>query len=282
MLASKGELQEPKGAVGIIDLRGRAEYCTPPVDSSDALILLVGGLLAGVVNTLAGGGSLLTVPLLVLVGLPGTVANGTNRVGVLVQNGIAAWGFRAQGVPGLRGALPILGPVAIGALAGALVASRLPDELFERLFGGLMILVLVPTLWPRPSGDRAQAESTEPGSAKTGWARSLVFLGIGLYGGAFQAGVGILLVLALSFAGVDLVRANSIKVVVNFCFTGLALLVFLAAGLVAWPQAAALAVGFGAGGALGARLAVRGGERLIRPVLAVSVLALAGRMLGLY
>ncbi len=241
----------------------------------DAAILLAGGLAAGVVNTLAGGGSLLTVPLLVLVGLPGTVANGTNRVGILVQNGIAAWGFRAQGVSGVQGAGPLLVPVAVGALVGAAVASRLPDALFERLFGAAMLVLLVPTLW------RPRVRVAEPG-ARPGWLTALVFLGIGLYGGAFQAGVGILLVFALSFAGLDLVRANSVKVVVNFCFTLLALPVFLAAGQVAWPQALALAGGYALGGGLGARLAVRGGERLIRPVLGVAVVALAGRMLGVY
>lgn len=245
------------------------------MDAIDAAILLGGGLAAGVVNTLAGGGSLLTVPLLVLVGLPGTVANGTNRVGILVQNGIAAWGFRAQGVSGVAGAAPLLVPVAVGALAGAAVASRLPDEVFERVFGVVMVALLVPTLW-RPRVDAAS------GRRRPVWLKSAVFLAIGLYGGAFQAGVGILLVFALSFAGVDLVRANSIKVVVNFCFTLLALPVFLLADQVAWGPALVLATGFAGGGALGSRLAVRGGERLIKPVLALAVLALSGRMLGLY
>jgi len=241
------------------------------------MLLAGGGLVAGVVNTLAGGGSLLTVPLLVLVGLPGTVANGSNRVGILVQNGIAALGFRAQGVSGLRGSAPLLAPVAAGALLGAGAASQLPDALFERVFGVIMLVLLVPTLW-RP---RALRAAETPGPARRILA-PLAFFGIGLYGGAFQAGVGLLLVFALSLAGLDLVRANSVKVVVNFGLTLLALPVFLAAGQVAWPEALTLAAGYACGGAAGARLAVRGGERLIRPVLAVSVVALAGRMLGLY
>ncbi len=240
----------------------------------EVVILLVGGLVAGVVNTLAGGGSLLTVPLLVFVGLPGTLANGTNRVGVLVQNGIAAWSFRAQGVSGIRTAAPILLPVMLGALVGAWFAARLPDDVFERVFGVLMLLLLVPTLVPRQPSEQPRHATTP--------VRWLIFLGIGLYGGAFQAGVGILLVFALSWAGFDLVRSNSAKVVVNFCFTALALVVFLAEGLVAWPEALVLAAGFAAGGALGARMAVRGGERLIRPVLAIAVVAMAGRMFGLY
>ena len=89
--------------------------------ASDALLLAGGGLLAGVVNTLAGGGSLLTVPLLSFVGLPGSLANGTNRVGVLLQNGVASWGFWREGVSGVRTALPLLAPVAAGALLVALV-----------------------------------------------------------------------------------------------------------------------------------------------------------------
>ena len=90
---------------------------------------------------------------------------------------------------------------------------------------------------------------------------ALLFFAIGLYGGAFQAGVGILLVFAISYAGYDLVRANSIKVVVIFATTLFAVPVFIAAGQVAWFEALVLAIGFAAGGALGSRIAVRGGER---------------------
>jgi uncharacterized membrane protein YfcA len=111
---------------------------------------------------------------------------------------------------------------------------------------------------------------------------ALVFLGIGIYGGAFQAGVGIALVFALTYAGYDLIHANSIKVVVNAALTAVALPVFIWNNQVAWIPAIILALGFAAGGELGARMAVRGGERLIRPVLALAVAALAGRMMGLY
>jgi len=244
------------------------------VDIGDALLLAGGGLVAGIVNTLAGGGSLLTVPLLVLMGLPGTLANGTNRVGVLIQNGVAVWGFRAQGISGIPHATRVLLPVAAGALLGAMTASRLPDTTFERLFGGIMLVLLFPTL----RGSRPRLPARE----HPAWLRTAVFFGIGLYGGAFQAGVGLLLLFALSFGGFDLVQANSIKVVLNFCFTLLTIPVFLAAGQIAWLAAVCLGAGFAAGGALGSHLAVRGGERLIRPVLAAAVLALAGRMVGLY
>jgi uncharacterized membrane protein YfcA len=242
-----------------------------------AALLVAGGLVTGVFNTLAGGGSLVSVPLLVLVGLPGTLANGTNRVGIFAQSIVAAWRFRAEGVSGFRRSIPVLVPIALGSLVGAFVISRVADETFETLFGVLMVLLLVPILFGAP---------TATGEAR-GWLSSprasfLVFFGIGLYGGAFQAGVGIALVIALSYAGYDLVRANSIKVVVNAALTAVALPVFLAQRQVVWIPALLLAAGYGLGGALGARLAVRGGERVIRPVLAVAVVALAGRMLGLY
>ncbi len=247
------------------------------MDAADAVtlgLLVAGGLVAGVVNTLAGGGSLLTVPLLVELGLPGLVANGTNRVGVLAQNVSAAWGFRREGLSGLRDALPVLLPVVLGSALGAVLVARLDDAAFERLFGILMILLLLPTL----RAPRARSDA-RPWPAAL---RLAVFFGVGLYGGAFQAGVGIFLVLALAHSGIDLVRANSIKVVVIAALTAIAVPVFVVEGQVAWLPAAALTLGFAAGGLAGARLAVAGGERVIRPVLGAAVLAMAGRMLGLY
>jgi uncharacterized membrane protein YfcA len=230
------------------------------------------------VNTLAGGGSLLTVPLLVLLGLPGGVANGTNRIGILLQCSVAAWRFRALGVGGLRESAPVLLPVAAGALVGAWGVVQLSDALFERAFGVVMLLLLVPLL--RDLGVPKRERSQAPPQLGPRWA--LVFFGIGLYGGSFQAGVGIPLLFALGYAGFDLVRANAIKVIVTAVLTLTAVPVFLLAGQIAWGPAGVLVVGYSAGAALGARLAVRGGERLIRPVLAAAVIALAGRMLGLY
>jgi uncharacterized membrane protein YfcA len=247
------------------------------LEIGDYALLCAAGLLAGILNTLAGGGSLLSVPLLVFLGLPGDVANGTNRVGILVQSVIAAGHFRSLGVSGVRDALPVLAPVALGSLIGAWGISLLDPDSFERLFGVVMLLVLVPVL--RGNGRKAAAETRPTWPA---WLRALVFFAIGLYGGALQAGVGLALILALSHSGFDLVRANSIKVVVVAALTLVAVPVFIVQNQVAWLPAAALVLGFGLGGRAGASLAVHGGERLIRPVLAVSVLALAGRMLSLY
>ncbi len=251
------------------------------MEATQAALLALGGLAAGTVNTLAGGGSLLTVPLLVMVGLPGPVANGTNRVGVLLGSAVATWRLAAHGISGLRDAAPMIVPSAVGAVLGAYGVVQLPAELFNRAFGLLMLALLVPTLRGarigKPVSEAEAAHKPLPPAL-----RALGFFAIGLYGGAFQAGVGILLLSVLSLAGVDLVRSTHIKTALNTCFTLLALPVFLWAGQIVWPEALVLGTGFAAGGALGARLAVRGGARVIRPVLAVAVIALAGRMLGLY
>lgn len=243
---------------------------------SSWLLLLLGGLVAGVINTLAGGGSLITVPLLVFFGLPATVANGTNRIGVLFQNLTAIWRFRRGGLDGLRDAAPILAPVLVGSLTGAAVASRMSPDAFRQIFGVAMIGLLPLMLSKSPDRSRAEAP---PRSAI---ANAAIFFAIGLYGGAIQAGVGLFLMAALARSGLDLVRANAIKVVVIAALTVIAVPVFVLQDQVHWPFAAALVVGFALGGELGARAALAGGERLIRGVLVVAVIAMAGRMLGLY
>lgn len=246
-------------------------------DLSTWLLLALGALVAGVINTLAGGGSLITVPLLVFAGLPATVANGTNRVGVLFQNGVAVWRFRSGGLDGLKGAMPILTPVLIGSVCGAAIASSMSADLFRQVFGVAMIALLYPML--RGGASRSDDEEVAP---RGGLANAAIFFGIGLYGGAIQAGVGLFLIAALARSGLDLVRANAIKVVVIGALTAVAVPVFLLRGQIDWVYASALVVGFGLGGELGARAALIGGERLIRPVLVAAVVAMSGRMLGLY
>ena len=241
----------------------------------DALLVAGAGVVAGVVNAMAGGGSLLTVGLLnVFVGLPGLVANGTNRIGVLVQNASSVAGYRKGGISGLRRALPVLVPVTAGSFIGSLVVSSFTDDAFEKIFGVLMIpLVFLSLRAPATTGRQI---SWHPALTTT------VFFGVGLYGGAFQAGVGLLIVVALARSGLDLVNANAVKVVVILVLTAIAVPVFVIRGQVDWGFAVVLSGGFALGGWLGARIAVRGGDRVIRPVLIVAVTALAGRMIGLY
>ncbi len=240
----------------------------------EVALLLGGGLVAGIINAVAGGGSTLTVPLLVLAGVPGTSANGSNRIGILTSNLAAATSFRRLGVDGLSKSSSILGPVVAGSLIGSLAISNLTDDAFETVFGLLMIpLILLSIRKPRVRTDR------EP------WSRGVtlvVFFLIGIYGGAIQAGVGLVLLAALTRAGFDLVTADSIKVLVTFSVTLVALPVFIWNGQVDWIPALVLAAGFTAGGWAGAHVAVRGGEQVIRIAMVLAALVLAASLLGAF
>ncbi len=239
-------------------------------------LLVAVGLVAGIVNTLAGGGSLLTVPLLVILGLPGTIANGTNRVGVLVQCVVACWRFDAEGISEFRSALPLLPAVVLGSLVGAATATQIPDPIFEQIFAGIMLILLIPML---RGGTPQSASASQRWSPLTS---NIVLFAIGCYGGAVQAGVGLLLLFALNRAGFDLVRANSIKIVIVTALAIAAVPVFVFERQVAWLPAAFVSIGFTIGAAAGARIAVIGGETAIRRALAIAVLALAGHLFGLY
>jgi uncharacterized membrane protein YfcA len=241
---------------------------------ADAFLLVAGGLFAGVINAMAGGGSLLTVPLLSLAGVEGLLANGTNRVAVLIQTGSSGYGFARRGVGDVDETLRILVPTVIGGVFGSVAVSQVDDELFERAFGLLMIPLLGLSLWkPKTEG------SSKPWPY---WLTVVVFVGVGFYAGAIQAGVGLILLLVLSRAGHDLVTANAIKTYVVIAVSIVAVAVFISQGQVRWVPALVLSAGTAVGGYVGSQIAVDGGERVIKPVLVVSVLALSGRMIGLY
>lgn len=240
----------------------------------EAILLVVGGLAAGVINTMAGGGSALTVPLLVLAGVPGNQANGSNRVGILAASASAVLSFRNSKATSLDGSSKVLLPTVIGSVIGSVAISQIADDTFETVFGVLMIpIVILTVVKPKPKLE------VEPWPA---WVTFAVFLGIGMYGGAFQAGVGLVLLTALTRAGYDLVTANNIKVFINLVVTAIALPVFIINGDVVWGPALILAAGFLAGGWFGAKLAVKGGEQLVRIFMIVAALYLAGSLIGVW
>jgi uncharacterized membrane protein YfcA len=240
----------------------------------EAVLLVVGGAAAGLINAVAGGGSSLTVPLLVLAGVPGNDANGSNRVGILTSNAAAATAFRRLGVRGLSKAGPVLGPIIVGSLIGAFGITRLTDDAFERVFGIVMLpIIFLSIRKPKPKLD------AEPWSMPV---TAAVFLAVGLYGGAVQAGVGLVMLAALTRAGYDLVTANNIKVVANLTLTAVVLPIFIAQGKVDWVPALILAAGLTAGGWIGAHAAVKGGERFIRAAMVVAALLLASKLLGIW
>ncbi len=242
-----------------------------------ALLLFGVGTFAGALNVIAGGGSFLTVPLLIFLGLPATVANGTNRLAIITQNIGATRSFhRRRLIP--RDWLLLAAPTSVvGVLLGTLIAVRAGDLAFQRIFALAMVAITAWTLWhPAP---KAPGES---GSAPTGTRRTAfvaAFFVVGLYGGFIQAGVGFLVLALTTAGGLDLIRGNALKVTLLLVFTPFALLVFAASGKVDWPMAVMLASGNYVGGLVGVRVQVLKGHAWVRNVVTVTIVLFAVRLL---
>ncbi len=236
-------------------------------------LLLVAGVVAGALNVVAGGGSFLILPLLILMGLPPTMANGTNRVGILIQNIGAVWGFRRHGLIDGSWVLTAALPATLGAVAGTLVALWIEGETFTRVLAILMVAVTIWTLWDPV----ARAAAARGGAARRAGpiAVGLGFAAAGAYGGFIQAGVGFFFLAAAMFAGYDLVRGNALKVFCVLIFTPLSLALFTWKGQVAWLPGLVLGIGSAAGGLAGVHLTVLKGHGWVRGVVTIVVILLA-------
>ena len=247
--------------------------------------LVLAGLAAGVVNTLAGGGSLLTLPALIFLGLDANVANGTNRIGVLLQNVSAVATFARQGRMPWRAARRFLPLTLAGALLGARIAVDVPSHILRMVLGAVILIALPTVFMPEGPGVRAAAnagDSIAPSSRRRAIALQLACLGIGLYGGFIQAGVGFLILGALvPLAGYDLVRANAIKVLIVLLNTAIALPVFMLNRQVELAPGLALAAGQMAGGWIGAHLGVKKGAGFVRWVLVLALVLMAAQLFEL-
>ena len=242
-------------------------------------LILATGTVAGIINTLAGGGSMLTVPMLIFLGLAPATANGTNRIAIEVQNILAVLGFRRKGVADWKLSLKLAIPATLGAIVGSSIAVELPDEAFRKVLAVTMLLVLGVILW-NPARRLKQREVSMSGGRLVGAAVALFFVGV--YGGFIQTGVGFLFIATLvTIAGMDLVRTNSHKVFIVGVYTLFALGVFALNGKINWGLGLILAVGNGLGGWLGSHIAVSKGEKWVQAVLVVAVLAMALRLSGL-
>ena len=178
------------------------------VSATSAVVLLVVGFVASTINTLAGGGSFLTLPLLMFMGLPAAAANATNRLGVLAQNVGAVWGFHRYGVLDWRWALGAAVPTAAGSALGAWLALGIGDREFKRILAFLMIGIC---LWTLVDGSRP-SKPAEGTLVHRPWLVRLGFFLAGIYGGFIQAGIGFLVLALTTLAGFDLVRGNAVKV----------------------------------------------------------------------
>lgn len=238
-------------------------------------VFLLAGAAAGFCNTVAGGGSLISFPLLILLGFPAHVANGTIRVTILMQNLVAVPTYARQGYFFPKQALLCAAVAVPAALAGALTAVRLDPDPFRKV-SGLLLLVVLATLFIKPSSWRR-----EIARKRIRWGAMLPLMAaVGFYGGFFQLGAGMpFLAVAVLAGGWDVVSANSLKVAVILLFILASLLVFASAGRVDWAAGLSLGVGNMAGAWLGAHAAVKKGPGWIRGILIVMGLAAAAKLL---
>jgi uncharacterized membrane protein YfcA len=234
------------------------------------------GILAGFLNILAGGGSLLTLPLLIFMGLPSATANGTNRIAIFCQNIFAITGFKKQGVFPIRLALLCTPPALVGSYFGANLAVSVDEQTFRRLLALVMLGVLIfISLDPIK---KFRQQKVHMSALRVAVLMTSFFL-VGVYGGFVQAGVGFLIITALLVHGLDLVNINAVKVLVIFAFTIIALGVFIQHGQVDYALGLALAVGNSLGGWIATHVAVKRGHDWIRRFVSLTILAFALKLL---
>ena len=247
------------------------------------LVVFAVGAIAGFVNVLAGGGSILTLPMLIFLGLPPSVANGTNRLAVVVQSIFAVAGFRRKGVSDFKSSLILSCPALIGGIIGAQLSLAVSDQVFKKVLAIIMIFILGFITWEpirKKHGTIQYKEDISHLSVSRRIAIIFFLFFTGVYGGFVQAGVGFLIIMALNIiGGLNLVKTNSHKVFIAGINALCSLLIFVFHNKIYWIIGLVLAAGNGLGGWMGSHYAVTKGERFIRIVLTICVIVMVLKLL---
>jgi uncharacterized membrane protein YfcA len=225
------------------------------VSATELGLLALSGLVAGLINAVAGGGSLITLPALMLVGIGAAEANATNRIAVMAQSVTAARGFHKAGALPTERVRRELAPTVLGAAIGAWLATRVSDAIMEPLMLAVLVAVGVAMVWR--GGTSPAAESQSPSEVNP-WLEAAIMGLAGLYGGFLQAGLGLVFLGALvGVIGLDPLRANGVKAALLVGLTVVALAIFAQADMLRWIPGLAVAAGGVLGAAIGVRVALR-------------------------
>ncbi|HOI00788.1 MAG TPA: sulfite exporter TauE/SafE family protein [Bacteroidales bacterium] len=249
------------------------------MSTPEIVALITAGLLCGFINTLAGGGSIISLSLLLILGMPATLANGTNRIAVAMQTLVATGSFRYQRVLDWRKGLALSIPAVVGSLIGAKIAVEINEDVFERAIGVIMILMLYfilqkPQRWLIGRKDLME----KPVSV---W-QVIIFFFIGIYTGFIHIGVGYFLLAAIVLgAGYDLVKANAIKVLIVLISAPFTLFVFIYYGQVDYLYGFVLGIGNVVGALVASRLAVSRGVVFVKWVIIIMILLTSIQMFGI-
>ncbi len=243
------------------------------MELTDIILVIAAGVVAGFLNVLAGGGSLITLPLLIFLGLPSTVANATNRIAIVGQNIFAVAGFKSKGVSTWPYSLYLGISALLGAIIGARFAVDIEDKLFNRILSIIMILIAI-VIVVRPLKNSTRQE--ERLDLKHQVIGVISFFGVGIYGGFIQAGVGFIMIpLLTTINRFSLVKTNSAKVFVALTYSLAALAVFIVEDVLNWGVGLTLALGNAIGGWIGSRWSVAKGDIWIRRVLIVAIVGMS-------
>jgi uncharacterized membrane protein YfcA len=239
------------------------------------LLLFFVGIVAGILNVMAGGGSAITLPMLIFLGLDSPLANGTNRLALFIQFIATVISFRREKYSDLKTSMRLAACALPGAVLGAIAAVKMDNLLFQKVLG-VFILIMVATVFiPKPVRNEHQT-----GESSGGWLIYPVMLGIGFIGGLHQVGIGFFMIVALRhLMNMDLVRINMHKAAVFFIYTIPAMVVFAVTGNIDWPLGLVLAAGNATGGWWAAKISVRRGEKVIRIVLVIAMIIMAVKLL---
>ena len=239
------------------------------------LYLIIIGVITGIINTIAGGGSLLSLPLLIFLGLPPNVANGTNRVAIFIQNIFGTAGYKSKGIHSYPFNIYFGFSALFGAIIGAKLAVDIKGDLFNKILAIVMLAVLIFIIKKSKEVDYYK----ERLSGKHFWFSIVVFFFIGIYGGFIQAGTGFLILLALSSINrFTLLKSNATKTVVVLIYTLSALITFTYYGKVNWEYGLILALGAATGAWFASRWSVKKGDKTIRFFLIVVILFMAVKL----
>ncbi|MCK4569473.1 MAG: sulfite exporter TauE/SafE family protein [Bacteroidales bacterium] len=246
----------------------------------EIVTLIIAGLMVGFINTLAGGGSIISLSVLIVLGLPANIANGTNRIAIVIQTLTATGSFRQQKVLDTRKGIILGIPALLGSIVGALIAVEINENIFEKAIAVTMLVMLAFILYKPQKWLLGRDELVKK---KTSVFQIILFFLIGIYGGFIHMGIGYFLLTALVFSiGYDLVKANAVKVLIVLIYTPVTLIIFLVYGQVNWEYGLTLTIGNVFGALIASRLAVKKGVNFVRWVIVVVILLTSGHLFGLY
>ena len=238
------------------------------------------GFVTGFINTLSGGGSALSLPMLIFAGLPPNVANGTNRIGILMQSLVSTAQFKKDKILDLKDSMWQVLPALAGSIPGAIFAVSINEELMKKVIGVVLVIMLFITIFKPEIWVKERAGLVK---SKSSWVNILTFFLIGAYGGFIQVGVGFFLLAGLVLVnGMNLLKSNGIKNLIVFLYTPLTLLVFIISGQINYIMGITLAAGSMAGAWLAAKTAVKWGPGFVRYVLLAGLLISSAKLFGLF